>query len=431
MYDQYYEFKGRPFQLTPDPHFYYESLTHRKALSYLGYGMAQGEGFIVITGDIGSGKTTLVGHVMSNIDPARLTAVKIVSTQVEGDDLLRLVAQQFNITDANVSKAQLLQRIEAFLHAQARKGLRTLLIVDEAQGLSISAIEELRMLSNFQLGGQALLQIFLLGQPEFRDLLNSVELEQLRQRVIATHHLEPMQADEVAPYVHHRLALVGWGGNPDITAGAFAAIYAATDGVPRRVNALMSRILLLGAVDRLREIDENVVQAVAADMGLDSEYVPEEMTASPLDDAAELAEESATVSLDDDVEGLTLEPEDNVFTPEPADAEPIAAETEARPFDAPVDAEYVEAGDLPNAMHVDESMELMKVREEIDEMRRIISLTGDRDDRQLMIAERLDAIEMRVNSVEARSEDQEAALRRVLTLLVEWVEKEEQDVRAA
>ncbi len=139
MYDQYYEFKGRPFQLTPDPHFYYESLTHRKALSYLGYGMAQGEGFIVITGDIGSGKTTLVGHVMSNIDPARLTAVKIVSTQVEGDDLLRLVAQQFNITDANVSKAQLLQRIEAFLHAQARKGLRTLLIVDEAQGLSISA----------------------------------------------------------------------------------------------------------------------------------------------------------------------------------------------------------------------------------------------------------------------------------------------------
>ena len=183
MYDQYYELKGRPFQLTPDPHFYYESGTHRKALSYLGYGLAQGEGFIVITGDIGAGKTTLVGHVMSTIDPQRLTAVKIFSTQVEGDDLLRLVAQQFGMTDENLPKAQLLQRIEAFLHAQARRGLRTLLIVDEAQGLSISAIEELRMLSNFQLGGQALLQIFLLGQPEFRDLMNAPELERVLEVV--------------------------------------------------------------------------------------------------------------------------------------------------------------------------------------------------------------------------------------------------------
>jgi len=197
MYDQFYQFKGRPFQLTPDPHFYFESATHRKALSYLGYGMAQGEGFIVITGEIGSGKTTLVGHVMSTIDPARLTAAKIVSSQVESDDLLRLVAQNFGIIEPSMSKAQLLQRIEAFLHAQARKGLRTLLIVDEAQALAMSAVEELRMLSNFQLGGQALLQIFLLGQPEFRDLMNSPQLEQLRQRVIATHHLEPMMASEV------------------------------------------------------------------------------------------------------------------------------------------------------------------------------------------------------------------------------------------
>ena len=113
MYDQYYALQGRPFQLTPDPHFYYESATHRKALSYLGYGLAQGEGFIVITGDIGAGKTTLVGHVMSTIDPQRLTAVKIVSTQVEGDDLLRLVAQQIGSTEEAMPKAQRLQRIEA------------------------------------------------------------------------------------------------------------------------------------------------------------------------------------------------------------------------------------------------------------------------------------------------------------------------------
>ena len=171
MYDQFYGLQGRPFQLTPDPHFYFESATHRKALSYLGYGLAQGEGFIVITGDIGAGKTTLVGHLMNTIDPSRLTAVKIVSTQVEGDDMLRLAAQSFGLGVDGVPKAQILKQIEGWLHAQARAGKRSLLIVDEAQNLPISAIEELRMLSNFQLGWQSLLQIFLLGQPEFRDLV--------------------------------------------------------------------------------------------------------------------------------------------------------------------------------------------------------------------------------------------------------------------
>src|SRR5690606_16928565 len=160
MYETFYGLHSRPFQLTPDPHYYFESLTHRKALSYLGYGLAQGEGFIVITGDIGAGKTTLVGHLMNTIDPVRLTAIKIVSTQVEGDDMLRLAAQGFGIAADGVAKAQLLQRIEQYLHQQARAGRRTLLIVDEAQNLPVSALEELRMLSNFQLGGQSLLQIF-------------------------------------------------------------------------------------------------------------------------------------------------------------------------------------------------------------------------------------------------------------------------------
>ena len=391
MYDEYYGLTGRPFQLTPDPHFYFESGTHRKALSYLGYGMAQGEGFIVITGDIGAGKTTLVGHVMERVDPARLTAVQIVSTQVEGDDLLRLVAQKFGIVaEPGQTKAQLLQRIEAFLHAQARKGLRTLLIVDEAQGLAISALEELRMLSNFQLGGQALLQIFLLGQPEFRDLLASPDLEQLRQRVIATHHLDPMLADEVEPYIHHRLSLVGWTGNPQLTADAFAAIHAVTDGVPRRVNALMSRLLLLGAVDQLSEIDDAAVAAVAADMGLDTDADPTELAASPLDDVPDDAQEPVTVA---------------------APAAPAAA---------PVSAAN------------EDTLALHRIRDELDEMRRLISLTGDIGSRQGELLERLNVIEARVSAVEAHGEDQEAALRRVLTLLVDWVENDgQQGARAA
>ncbi|MCH4152886.1 MAG: XrtA-associated ATPase [Sphingobium sp.] len=401
MYDQYYELKGRPFQLTPDPHFYYESGTHRKALSYLGYGLAQGEGFIVITGDIGAGKTTLVGHVMSTIDPQRLTAVKIVSTQVEGDDLLRLVAQQFGVTDENLPKAQLLQRIEAFLHAQARRGLRTLLIVDEAQGLSISAIEELRMLSNFQLGGQALLQIFLLGQPEFRDLMNAPELEQLRQRVIATHHLEPMLASEVELYIRHRLSLVGWQDNPHFTGDAFAAIYAATDGVPRRINALMSRVMLLGAVDHLTTIDARAVEAVAADMGLGE---AEGGSAVPAVETEPMHEVHVADSEITEVEALTV-----------VDAE------EAVEF----------AGDIEPEQHAAAPLELHRIREELDELRRVINLSGDRASQQRVLANRLDAIETRVNGLEARSDEQEAALRRVLNMLVDWVEQDHNEVRAA
>jgi len=404
MYDQFYQFKGRPFQLTPDPHFYFESATHRKALSYLGYGMAQGEGFIVITGEIGSGKTTLVGHVMSTIDPARLTAAKIVSSQVESDDLLRLVAQNFGIIEPSMSKAQLLQRIEAFLHAQARKGLRTLLIVDEAQALAMSAVEELRMLSNFQLGGQALLQIFLLGQPEFRDLMNSPQLEQLRQRVIATHHLEPMMASEVQAYVEHRLKLVGWGGHPRVTQDAYAAIYTVTDGVPRRVNALMSRALLLGAVDRLGEIDGQVVNAVAADMGLDNDIEAAGARPSVPDTLGEEGVSSA--------------------------GPPSVGSSDAENFDYASFTE-IEAEGSRTPGPASDTLDLHRVRDELEDLRRTITSTAALGGDVQAIYERLGDLERRVHSVEEQTEEQEAALRRVLTLLVEWVETEDNGARAA
>lgn len=418
MYDQFYQLKGRPFQLTPDPHFYFESGTHRKALSYLGYGLAQGEGFIVITGDIGAGKTTLVGHLMSTIDPARLTAVKIVSTQVEGDDMLRLAAQNFGIASDGVPKAQLLQKIEALLHEQARKGLRTLLIVDEGQNLSVSALEELRMLSNFQLGGHALLQIFLLGQPEFRDLLKSPELEQLNQRVIATHHLDPMLESEVKPYIEHRMALVGWTNNPAFTADAYAAVYAATDGVPRRINALMSRVLLLGAVDRLNEIDKRVVEAVAADMGLsigteEAEnvqvpiHIPEPSVTTDAEPIFHIIPPAQDIETEDDagasVAELDAQSSDPAFdfVPEHAVVEPAVAATESGGITL---------------------FELHSIREELEEMRRIIAQTAEAGRPNTTLAERLENVESRLALAEAHGEEQEAALRRVLTMLVEWVE---------
>ena len=270
MYTDRYGLSGQPFQLTPDARFWFDSRTHRKAMAYLGYGLAQGEGFIVVTGEIGAGKSTLVGHLMANVDRARLNAISLVSTQVEGDDMLRLVAQGLGLDTSAVAKARLLDAVEQQLESDLGAGRRTLLVVDEAQNLPVSALEELRMLSNFQVGGRALIQTVLLGQPEFRDKLAGPGLEQLRQRVIATHHLDAMGADEVEAYIRHRLTRVDWQGNPEFEPAAFAAIHLYSGGIPRRVNQLAHRLLLNAAVDGADTISADAVHAVAADMGADA-----------------------------------------------------------------------------------------------------------------------------------------------------------------
>ena len=381
MYDQYYGFSGRPFQLTPDPHYYFESLTHRKALSYLGYGLAQGEGFIVITGEVGAGKTTLVTHLMQTIDKARLTAATIVTSQLDGNDMVQMTAESYGIDTRGLDKAATLKAIENFLHAEARAGRRCLLVVDEAQNLAVDALEELRMLSNFQLGSSALLQIFLLGQPEFRDLVqSSPSLEQLRQRVIATHHLDAMDADEVEPYIMHRLQRAGWTGRPQLTEDAYEAIFEETGGVPRKINALMNRTLLMGAVEQVDILDGSLVTAVIADMaGKPFEYeaplsahgavsvaLPEVIEDIAAPEIAEVVEEEL---VDDDVLEL---PTASVIT--------LSAPTSAEPVANAADAETM------NALHA------------------------------------------RVERLETRVAEQDADLRRVLALVIDWVEKDNQSL---
>ncbi|MCB2084536.1 MAG: AAA family ATPase, partial [Sphingomonadaceae bacterium] len=246
MFDDFYGLTGRPFQLTPDPNFYFESTTHRKALSYLGYGLAQSEGFIVITGEIGSGKSTLVAHLMQKIDRDQMTVGQVVTSNLDGEELVHVAAQSFGLDVEGHDKASALGAIENFLHEEAREGRRCLLVVDESQNLSVEALEELRMLSNFQLGSHPLLQLLLLGQPEFKQVLaQHGELEQLRQRVIAAHHLEAMEPGEIEPYIKHRLECVGWQGNPDFDQRVFAELYSATGGIPRKVNQVVTRLLLL------------------------------------------------------------------------------------------------------------------------------------------------------------------------------------------
>lgn len=274
MYESFYNLQGRPFQLTPDPRFYFSSKTHKKAMAYLTYGLNQGEGFIIVTGDIGTGKTTLVRHLFDTLDRNEFIAAMIVSTQLSAEDLLRSVVAAFGLDAQAEDKGQLLARLEKHLREQFARGRRALLVVDEAQNLSSAALEEMRMLSNFQEGDKALVQSFLVGQPEFRErIFEAPELEQLRQRVIATHHLEPMEEEELADYIQHRLSMVGWDNDPCFTADAVEAIYRQSAGVPRRLNTLCSRVLLYGALEELHTIDGEVIASVIADMATDQRQV--------------------------------------------------------------------------------------------------------------------------------------------------------------
>ena len=392
MYDQHYGLTDRPFQLTPDPRFWFDTATHRKAMAYLGYGLAQGEGFIVITGDIGAGKTTLVGHLMATIDRERLHVIKLVSTQIEADDLLRLVAAGLDVDPAGLTKAALLQAIDKALNAVARSGRRTLLIVDEAQALPVSSLEELRMLSNFQLGGHALVQIFLLGQPEFRERLHgSARLEQLRQRVIATHHLNPMGEGEVQGYVEHRLQIAGWRGNPAFTPEAFARMHHWSAGVPRRLNQLAGRILLHGAVEALETIDGADVDAAADDNARDA--------AKPAATPA-----PATPVVGDDA-------------PEAAAPRPLRRASE-EPAEAPRPLRAVP--DPVTITPANPDPQLTRLADRLAVLEAKLEELGEGT--PVPIADML--LTDRVSVLEARMEEQDAALRRVLTLLVDWVESD-------
>jgi putative secretion ATPase (PEP-CTERM system associated) len=278
MYEAFYGLTGKPFQLNPDPSFYYGSRGHKRAFAYLEYGLYQSEGFIVITGEIGAGKTTIVRSLLEQLDPAKVVAVQLVSTQLDADDLLRAVGTAFGLPVRSVDKAILLASLEAFLCQLAVDKKRALLVVDEAQNLSPRAIEELRMLSNFQLGDQALLQSFLVGQPELRTMMQSAQAQQLRQRVIASYHLGPLDRTETQAYVEHRLRHVGWKDDPAFEPGCFDLIHERTGGIPRRINTLCNRVLLatyLGERHAVSSADvETIAHEIGEELGADASLAP-------------------------------------------------------------------------------------------------------------------------------------------------------------
>ncbi len=288
MYEEFYHLKAKPFRLSPDPEFFFASRGHKRALAYLRYGLMQDEGFVVITGAPGTGKTTLAQILLEEMDQSELVVAQLTTSQLDPDELLRMVAAAFGLRYDGVDKAGLLKTMEAFLIARAREQKRALLVVDEAQNLPPKSLEELRMLSNLMVGGKALLQTFLLGQPQFRNMLDNPDLEQLRQRVIANYHLSELAQDECQSYIETRLQHVGWQGDPKITAAAYDGIYQYTQGIPRRINMLCDRLMLFGCLEQRHEIDNSVLRDV-------TDELQQEISGKPIE-RARLAEDEAEPS---------------------------------------------------------------------------------------------------------------------------------------
>lgn len=266
MYEEFYGLRAKPFALSPDPRFLYLSKGHSRAMAYLEYGIQQEEGFIVITGEIGAGKTTIAGSLLENLDERSLVAANLVSTQLDADDLLHSVCLAFGIRDVPLEKAGQLGKLEEFLSETADAGKRALLVVDEVQNLTPRALEVLRMLSNFQHEDKPLLQSFLIGQPEFRRVLNSEEMQQLRQRVIANYHLGPMDPKDTRSYVEYRLTRAGWQRDPGFAEDVWPVIYRYSGGIPRKVNTFCDRMLLFGFLDGLRSIGREEAERVLAEL---------------------------------------------------------------------------------------------------------------------------------------------------------------------
>jgi general secretion pathway protein A len=274
MYESYYGLNSKPFQLTPDPAFFFASKLHKRAMSYLQYGLSQAEGFIVITGDIGTGKTTIANSLLNEIE-ADIYAAQIVTPKLSPDEIVKMVAAKFGIDTSGKTKADLLEALQTFLEQLALTGKRALLLVDEAQNLPLETIEELRMLSNFQQNGKPLLQSFLLGQAELQPILRAPNMEQFRQRIVASCHLAPLNYDETSAYINYRLEHAGCVRTDLFDEEAFKAIHKFTTGVPRKINTLMDRVLLYGFLEELDVFNKDdvgiVIEEVQAEM-----FVPDE-----------------------------------------------------------------------------------------------------------------------------------------------------------
>jgi putative secretion ATPase (PEP-CTERM system associated) len=265
MYERFYELRERPFALSPDPDYLYPSRVHREALDYLRYGLESQAGFVVITGEIGSGKTTLLQTLLRNID-TQTTVARIVNTMLEPRELIETIMIDFGLETGGRSKPVLLRDLAQYLVDQRLAGRLVLLVIDEAQNLSLAALEELRMLSNLETEKSKLLQIVLVGQPNLRDKLGEPALEQLRQRITVSYHLAPLDAGETANYVNHRLRRAALGPPLEFPREVTDTVHARSRGVPRIINVICDAALVFGYAEERRQIDLPLMREVLAEL---------------------------------------------------------------------------------------------------------------------------------------------------------------------
>lgn len=266
MYQAFYKLRGKPFQLTPDPGMLFPSKGHRRAMAYLLYGFEQGEGFVVITGAVGTGKTLLIQKLFEELAHRNLAVASIASANLDGEDMLPAVASALALPFEGRSKEALLQDVKRHLISLHARQTHALLVVDEAQTLTPAALEMLRILSNLEFRGRALLQVFLVGQTELRRIIVSNHMEQLRQRIIASHRLDPMSEEESRAYILHRLRAVGWNDDPELAPDIFTGVYLASRGIPRKINLIMDRLLLHGYLEELHSLDQTELAIVLGEI---------------------------------------------------------------------------------------------------------------------------------------------------------------------
>lgn len=271
VYESFFNLEHKPFELVPNPSFLYMSHAHRKALNYLTYGIRQQSGFILLTGEVGTGKTTLIRRLI-NSQLTDVTLSKVFNTKVEAQQLLEMILEDFGVRPSGKDKPSLLRELNDFLISQYSKGRQCVLIIDEAQNLTHELLEEVRLLSNLENDYQKLLRIILVGQPELKQLLSSPALLQLRQRIQVSCHIPPLPAAEIEGYITHRLESAGNRNAVGFTPEAYEAISDYTRGIPRLINILCDYLLLDAFANETRDVTVQAVHEVAGDLNFDNQY---------------------------------------------------------------------------------------------------------------------------------------------------------------
>lgn len=268
MYETYFGLQENPFTLSPDPRYLYLSPQHREAMNCLIYGIGEKKGFMVVTGGIGTGKTTLCRALLAGLDGKTVSAL-IFNPALSDIELLKTINQEFGIRIVGRgTKKRHLDALNTFLMQNFAAGKNAILVIDEAQNLSHNVLEQIRMLSNLETVREKLLQIILLGQPELRKLLALPSLRQLNERITVRYELKPLAREDVRRYIGHRLARAGGDNNSSsFTTGSYDLIYRLSRGIPRRINAICDRALLIAYGQDLRTIDRRLVRAAIRDIG--------------------------------------------------------------------------------------------------------------------------------------------------------------------